>query len=120
MAQSKTSTTERSELIEQLAPRLKEGAFTGLVAIALYLTLALVSFDKTDPGWTYTDADETVNNVVGASGAWIADILLFFFGFLAFLFPMMLAFQAWVIFRDRAEESESVGRCSSSKVSACC
>ena len=106
MAQSKSSTTERSELIEQLAPRLKEGAFIGLVAIALYLTLALVSFDKTDPGWTYTGADETVNNVVGASGAWIADILLFFFGFLAFLFPMMLTFQAWVIFRDRAEESE--------------
>ena len=50
MAQSKSSTTERSELIEQLAPRLKEGAFIGLVAIALYLTLALVSFDKTDPG----------------------------------------------------------------------
>ena len=106
MAQPKTTSTQKNDLLEQLAPRLKEGAFIGLVAIALYLTLALVSFDRTDPGWTYTGADETVNNLVGTSGAWVADVFLFFFGYLAFLFPMMLAYQAWVIFRERTEQTE--------------
>ncbi len=105
-AASKSAAGNGSSVAEQLAPRLKEGAFIGLVAIAVYVTLALVSFDKTDPGWTYTGTDETVNNLVGTSGAWVADVLLFFFGFLAFLFPAMLAYQAWLIFRGREQPSE--------------
>ncbi len=111
MAQSKSipksaSKEGSSDFSEIVAPRLKEGAFIGLVAVALYLVLALISFDKQDPGWTYTGANETVNNIVGRSGAWVADVFLFFFGFLAFIFPMMLAWQAWVIFRERETEGE--------------
>lgn len=111
MAQSKTSskTAPRqapSDFSQQVAPRLKEGAFIALVAIALYLVLALISFDKQDPGWTYTGANDAVNNIVGRSGAWVADVFLFFFGFLAFIFPMMLAWQAWVIFRERQSADE--------------
>ncbi|MBO6658804.1 MAG: DNA translocase FtsK 4TM domain-containing protein [Pseudomonadales bacterium] len=111
VAQSKTSskTAPRqapSDFSQQVAPRLKEGAFIALVAIALYLVLALISFDKQDPGWTYTGANDAVNNIVGRSGAWVADVFLFFFGFLAFIFPMMLAWQAWVIFRERQNADE--------------
>lgn len=102
----KTTAAEKPDLPEQLGPRLKEGAFIALVAIALYMTLALVSFDKADPGWTYTGSGDTVNNLVGRSGAWMADVFLFFFGFLAYLFPMMLAWQAWVILREKASEDE--------------
>ena len=111
MAQSKStsksaSTKGSTDFAEMVAPRLKEGAFIGLVAVALYLVLALLTFDKQDPGWTYTGANETVNNMVGRSGAWVADVFLFFFGFLAFIFPMMLAWQAWVIFRERETAGE--------------
>jgi len=111
VAQSKSTPKSASnqgstDFSEQVAPRLKEGAFIGLVAVALYLVLALLSFDKQDPGWTYTGANETVNNIVGRSGAWVADVFLFFFGFLAFIFPMMLAWQAWVIFRERETAGE--------------
>ena len=92
----------------QIAPRLKEGAFIALVAIALYLVLALSSFDRQDPGFTYTPGtdDVAVNNLVGQSGAWIADVFFYFFGFLAFIFPMMLGWQAWGIFRERETEGE--------------
>ncbi len=106
MASSRTSTNDKPDSWEQLAPRLKEGAFIALVAVAVYLTLALATFDKKDPGWTYTGADETVQNLVGRSGAWISDVFLFFFGFLAFVFPLLLAFQAWKIFRDRKMVSD--------------
>ena len=110
MAQSKTKTKTKSQgrpdFAEQLGPRLKEGAFIGLIAVALYLTLALLSFDKTDSGWTYTGSNDVVNNLVGTSGAWIADVFLFFFGFLAYLFPIMLVHQAWLIFREREQETE--------------
>ena len=83
MAQPKTTTRNKPDFLELLGPRLKEGTFIALVAIALLLMLALLSFDRNDPGWTYTGSDETVNNIVGLSGAWIADVFLFFFGFLS-------------------------------------
>ena len=106
MAQPKTTTRNKPDFSELLGPRLKEGAFIALVATALLLTLALLSFDRNDPGWTYTGSDETVNNIVGLSGAWIADVFLFFFGFLSYLFPMMLGSQAWMIFRERETEND--------------
>ncbi len=106
MATSRAKTPEQGEILEMLLPRLREGAFIGLVSIALYLTLALVSFSPDDPGWTYTGSGGMVANLVGLSGAWIADVFLFFFGFLSYLFPMMLAYQAWVIFRDKEVEGE--------------
>ena len=101
MTQAKTKAGGKPDFSALLAPRLREGAFIGLVAVTVYLTLALVSFDKNDPGWSYTGSSETVNNIVGVSGAWIADVLLFFFGFFSYLFPMLLAWQTWVIFRER-------------------
>ena len=106
MAQPKTTTRNKPDFSELLAPRLKEGTFIALVATALLLMLALLSFDRNDPGWTYTGSDETVNNIVGLSGAWIADVFLFFFGFLSYLFPMILGSQAWTIFRERETEND--------------
>ena len=106
MAQPKRTTRNKPDFSELLGPRLKEGAFIALVATALLLMLALLSFDRNDPGWTFTGSDETVNNIVGLSGAWIADVFLFFFGFLSYLFPMMLGSQAWMIFRERETEND--------------
>ena len=90
---------KKTELWKALGPRLKEGAFIALLSTALLITLALMSFDSNDPSWTYTGAGDSVKNLVGLSGAWIADIFLFFFGSLSYLFPAMLALQAWIIFR---------------------
>ena len=106
MAQGNLKASEKPDFRVLLAPRLKEGLFIVLVALALFMTMALLSFDEADPGWTYTGSNETVSNLVGRSGAWIADVFLFFFGFLAFLFPAMLAWQAWIIFRDRESTEE--------------
>ena len=104
MAQAKSTATPPASF---LGPRLREGALIGLVAVCLYLCLALFSFDPGDPGWTYTGTDEEVKNLVGLSGAWIADVFLFTFGYLAFVFPMMLAFQAWQLFREKEKASFS-------------
>lgn len=85
-----------------LAHGLKEGALIGLLALCGYLLLALFSYDPMDPGWTYTGADAgQVNNAGGLAGAWFADVLLSLLGYLAYLFPVMLAYRAWLIIRDR-------------------
>ncbi|MBD3646911.1 MAG: DNA translocase FtsK 4TM domain-containing protein, partial [Pseudomonadales bacterium] len=102
MAQSRTK-NENHEALDHLYLRLKEGGLIVLVAFCLYLFLALVTYDAGDPGWTYTGENRQVDNLMGVSGAWVADVLLFLFGYLAYVFPMMLAWHAWQLFRERRQ-----------------
>jgi DNA segregation ATPase FtsK/SpoIIIE and related proteins len=38
-------------------------------------------------------------NAGGVAGAWFADLFLFLFGYLAYLFPVMMAYTGWLIYR---------------------
>ena len=104
MAQAKSKKQDESVVLEHLYPRLREGGLIALVAICIYLSLALFSFDPDDPGWTYTGSGAEVSNLVGLSGAWIADVFLYICGYMAFIFPLMLAYQSLQMFRDRKTE----------------
>ncbi len=105
MARAKnTKPQTRGDAIEHLYPRIREGGLIALVVACIYLSLALFSFDPGDPGWTYTGADDEVTNLVGTSGAWVADVFLTICGYMAFLFPLMLGVQAWQMFRDRKSD----------------
>ncbi|MEX1032571.1 MAG: DNA translocase FtsK 4TM domain-containing protein [Cellvibrionaceae bacterium] len=84
--------------------RIKEGMLIGFVAICLYLLLALLSYSPDDPGWSSTGIGDGVANVAGPAGAWIADIFLYLFGYLSYLFPFMLGYQAWRVFKLRDSE----------------
>ncbi|HEY7884181.1 MAG TPA: DNA translocase FtsK 4TM domain-containing protein, partial [Cellvibrionaceae bacterium] len=82
---------------------VKEGALIGLVAVCVYLLMTLLSYDPGDPGWSRTGDNARVHNAGGPAGAWLADVFFSLFGFLAYLFPLMLGYRAWLIFRDRAQ-----------------
>jgi len=104
VAQVKSKKQDKSVVLDHLYPRLREGGLIALVAICIYLSLALFSFDPDDPGWTYTGSGAEVSNLVGLSGAWIADVFLYICGYMAFIFPLMLAYQSWHMFRGRKSE----------------
>jgi DNA segregation ATPase FtsK/SpoIIIE, S-DNA-T family len=106
LAPPKNKPQTSEQIMDQLQPRLKEGSLIALVALCSYLCLALFSFDPTDPGWSYTGVDSDVSNLVGKSGAWVADVLYFLFGYMAFIFPMMLSYQAWLVFKGRERDLE--------------
>ena len=80
---------------------LKEGLLIVLLAIAAYLFLALTSYSVLDPGWSRTGDVNSIINDAGQTGAWIADVLFLLFGYLAYMFPIMLFYRAVVIFRER-------------------
>jgi len=84
----------------------KEGALIGFVAICSYLLLAMLSYDPGDPGWSRTGSGAQIENAGGPFGAWVADIFFSLFGYLAYLFPVMLAYRAWIVFRDRSHQSQ--------------
>ncbi len=87
-----------------LGPRLREGAFIGVTAACMYLLLALFSYTPDDPGWSATGSSEFVTNIMGPFGAWLSDVFFSLVGYAAFLFPLMMAGRAWVLFQHRHEE----------------
>lgn len=75
---------------------------TGLIvstAAAIFMLCALISFDPADPAWTQSGEYVKVNNITGAAGAWLADILLLSFGWLAFLIPAAVQFLGYLLFK---------------------
>ena len=87
-----------------LSKRLREGAFVILLFIGLYFLLALVTFSPEDPGWSFVGNREHALNSGGPAGAWFASVLFSLFGLLAFLFPVMIVWSGWILFRERNDE----------------
>lgn len=73
---------------------------------AFFLLLALASFHPGDPGWSQAGLQLQVHNWVGATGAWVADLLLFSFGYLAYVLPFCSAFLGWFLFQHIKELDE--------------
>jgi S-DNA-T family DNA segregation ATPase FtsK/SpoIIIE len=80
---------------------LREGILLLTVAACGYLGLTLLSYDPHDPGWSKTGTNAVVANSGGPTGAWLADVFFSLFGVMAFLFPLMLAYQTWRVLRDK-------------------
>ncbi|MDU8630641.1 MULTISPECIES: DNA translocase FtsK [Pseudomonas syringae group] len=89
---------------QQLHYRLKEGALIAFGALCLYLIMALLTYDQSDPGWSHTSSNAAqVQNAAGLAGAFCADILFMILGYFAYIFPLLLAIKAWQVFRHRHE-----------------
>lgn len=64
---------------------VQEAMWIGLAALAAFLLLILLSYDKADPGWSHAVVARTISNAGGRVGAWFADLLLYLFGLSAYL-----------------------------------
>ena len=69
---------------------LREIALVLLLALAVYVFLAIASYSEHDPAWSFSGTDLTVTNLVGKSGALVADIILSLFGRISYLLPLAL------------------------------
>lgn len=72
-----------------------------LLVAAVYLGMGLASYNASDPSWTHIGHSQVAANSAGRAGALLANVLFLFFGYLAFLLPMLLIWSAWTVFRDR-------------------
>ena len=88
--------------------RLREAALILALALAGYLLLSLWSYQPTDPAWSTTGTNDAIANRGGIVGSWLADALLYGFGFPAYLSPLMLGFSGWLLFSwGRKADTES-------------
>ena len=79
--------------------RLLEGGLIICCMLATYVLLALSSFHSSDPGWSQSHFDGEIQNLTGAVGAWCADVLFYFFGYTAYLIPIIMALTGWLLFK---------------------
>ena len=68
----------------RLSPRhaalIRESWWLLVVAAVGFLALVLLTYHKTDAGWSFSGAGTPIQNKGGVVGAWIADVLLYLFG----------------------------------------
>jgi S-DNA-T family DNA segregation ATPase FtsK/SpoIIIE len=79
-----------TSLNDTLQRRLREVGFLLLLPLAVYLFACLWTYSAGDPGWSHAGQPDRVANFGGAIGAWIADLLFYFCGALAYAFPILL------------------------------
>ncbi|GAB2913313.1 DNA translocase FtsK [Rheinheimera gaetbuli] len=79
--------------------RLLEVGLIIFSGFGLFLLLALLSFDPADPSWSQTGYQTDIRNYTGPIGAWLADLLLFSFGWIAYLVPFLVAFSGFLLFK---------------------
>ncbi len=102
MAQARRKKGEQpGKLTHQVTRGLREGALLLLGAIALFLLVSLASYHPGDPGWSNSGAVTRIYNSGGLIGAWLADVLLYLLGYLAYLFPVMVGYSGWLVYRGR-------------------
>jgi S-DNA-T family DNA segregation ATPase FtsK/SpoIIIE len=101
LAQARRKKKAEAKFTHQVTRGLREGALLILSAIAIFLLVSLASYDPADPGWSNSGAVAQIRNAGGLIGAWLADVLLYLLGYLAYLFPVMVGYSGWLVYRGR-------------------
>jgi len=72
-------------LDEHWHKRLREAGFLLLLPLAIYLFACFASYSQNDPGWSHAgDPSHGIHNFGGAFGAWIADLVFYLIGIVAY------------------------------------
>ena len=81
---------------------LRESALWLFGALALIMTVALATYHGGDIGLSQSAPNQGIRNSIGTAGAYFSDLAYVLFGRPAYLFPIMVLFAGWLIFRERA------------------
>ncbi|MGK0673239.1 MAG: DNA translocase FtsK 4TM domain-containing protein [Halothiobacillaceae bacterium] len=87
-----------------LGRSLREALFYLMLAAAIFLLLALASYDVRDPGWSQASSNNEPINLGGWLGAWLADLLIYLGGYSAYAVPIGLLVAGWLVYRGHRED----------------
>ncbi|MDB5934743.1 MAG: cell division protein FtsK, partial [Massilia sp.] len=96
--------TIRQPLPNRLVRLLSEARWFALAMLCLYLVIILLSYHKGDPGWSHDVVVAKVANLGGRAGAWLADLMLFIFGFSAWWWCVCFLRLVWRDYRQLTQK----------------
>jgi S-DNA-T family DNA segregation ATPase FtsK/SpoIIIE len=107
LKQATQNKPNRRPLAVQMGHRIREGLLILSGACALFLLVSFISYHNTDPGWLGTGVKNHIANWGGRVGAFLADVLLSLFGYVAYLFPPLMVFACWASMQNRDETNQT-------------
>ncbi len=96
--------TLRQPLPNRLVRLLSEARWIALAVLFLYFVIILLTYHKGDPGWSHDVVVAKVANMGGRAGAWLADLMLFIFGFSAWWWCVCFARLLWKDYRQMTQK----------------
>ena len=91
--------TTTDPLPNRLLRLLSEARWVAFAVLGVYLTLVLYTYAPADSGWSHAGMSARPHNWGGSAGAWLADLMLYVFGFSAWWFCIALLASVWVSYR---------------------
>ncbi|PZP56310.1 MAG: cell division protein FtsK [Micavibrio aeruginosavorus] len=85
-----------------LGERAQDGFAVAVFLSGIFITLALLTYNSADPSMSTASGSEDIHNLMGSSGATVADLLLQIFGIGAFVFAV--GFATWGLRLWRRED----------------
>jgi S-DNA-T family DNA segregation ATPase FtsK/SpoIIIE len=82
----------------------REAVLLACAGFTVFLLVALISFNADDAGWSSSGTGAPAHNLVGGVGAWIADVLLSLFGYVAFFLPWAVFLLGLRFYRGRSND----------------
>ena len=96
--------TLRQPLPNRLVRLLSEARWIALAVLFLYFVIILLTYNKGDPGWSHDVVVVKAANLGGRAGAWLADLMLFIFGFSAWWWCICFARLLWKDYRQMTQK----------------
>ena len=77
------------------------------IVIALLFLLSIYSHDPNDPNFLNSGLTSSVNNYIGILGAYTSYIVIEFFGYFAFILPVIFFYMIYKSFKNGTEDHSS-------------
>ncbi|MEH6455949.1 MAG: DNA translocase FtsK 4TM domain-containing protein [Cocleimonas sp.] len=87
---------------------LKQTSIMIMAGITAVILLALVTYNPADPGLFHHDSNAVIQNKAGSAGAYLADVLFGFFGYISYLVPIAFMVSAFLMFRSSKNKSAGI------------
>ena len=101
MSQASRKQNQSKAIAGNLITNAREVMVFASLIIAIFLFLALFTYHPDDPGWSHSVTVHEVHNGAGTVGAWIADIILYVFGYFGYLFSILILISGWRLLQSR-------------------
>jgi S-DNA-T family DNA segregation ATPase FtsK/SpoIIIE len=104
VSQASRKQKESKPIAGHVITNLREVLVFASLVVAVYLFIALITYHPDDPGWSHSVTATEIHNSAGTIGAWIADIMLYVFGYFGYVIPIMFMVSGWRWFQLRRKE----------------
>jgi DNA segregation ATPase FtsK/SpoIIIE, S-DNA-T family len=104
VSQASRKQKESKPIAGHVITNLREVLVFASLMVATYLFIALITYHPDDPGWSHSVTATDIHNSAGSIGAWIADIMLYVFGYFGYVIPLLFLVSGWRWFQLRRQK----------------